>query len=111
MHWLFSYGTLQFEHVQKDTFGRVLIGNKDVLDKYVLSTIKINDAKVIASSGTNMHPILVYTGNEKDFVEGMVYEISDKELSCSDKYEVDAYKRVKATFKSGMNGFVYVRNK
>ncbi|MFT5749294.1 MAG: hypothetical protein ACI93S_000549, partial [Ancylomarina sp.] len=26
---LFSYGTLQFERVQLDTFGRILIGNKD----------------------------------------------------------------------------------
>jgi hypothetical protein len=33
---LFSYGTLQYEAVQLDTFGRTLLGQKDVLLGYRL---------------------------------------------------------------------------
>ncbi len=38
---LFSYGTLQMENVQKETFGRTLKGTKDILVGYILSEVKI----------------------------------------------------------------------
>ena len=110
MEKLFSYGTLQLENVQRDTFGRVLTGNKDILEKYVISKIKITDQKVIESSGTDIHPILEYTGNETDFVEGILFEVTQEELISADEYEVDDYKRTKVTFKSGKTGFVYLKN-
>ena len=78
---LFSYGTLQLESVQRDTFGRILIGNKDRLSEYIISKIKITDPKVIESSGTDIHPILEYTGNKTDFVEGTLFELTDEELN------------------------------
>ena len=40
MEKLFSYGTLQMEHVQQETFGRKLHGVKDTLAGYTLSTVK-----------------------------------------------------------------------
>jgi len=43
---LFSYGTLQMESVQKETFGRELNGIKDSLIGYVLSEVKIKDPAV-----------------------------------------------------------------
>ena len=56
MEKLFSYGTLQMENVQKETFGRLLVGAKDVLLGYVLSEVKIKDKAVIEKSGTDIHP-------------------------------------------------------
>ena len=100
MEKLFSYGTLQLEKVQLQTFGRKLIGKKDILRGFVKQVIKIKDQKVIAQSGTEEHPILSYTGNEADQVEGMIFEISRRELEQADEYEVEAYKRTKQKFQS-----------
>jgi hypothetical protein len=44
---LFSYGTLQQEKVQLDTFGRLLEEKRDVLQEYCISEIKIKDKSVI----------------------------------------------------------------
>lgn len=110
MNKLFSYGTLQFEQVQKDTFGRILKGKKELLEGYQVQDLKITDQKVIISSGTDVHPILVYTGVASDVVEGMLFEVSDEELAHADKYEVSDYKRVTLTFKSGIEGFAYVES-
>jgi hypothetical protein len=107
---LFSYGTLQLETVQLDTFGRLLKGNKDRLLGFTVSKLKITDPKVIKSSGTDIHPILEYTGNKKDFVEGVLFELTDEELLNADKYEVDDYKRSELIFESGETGFVYLKN-
>jgi len=106
---LFSYGTLQFERVQLDTFGRILTGKKDVLRSYTLSEIRITDPNVIKSSGTDMHPMLEYTGDEKDFVEGTIFELTDKELLMADGYEVDDYKRSELIFASGESGYAYLK--
>ncbi|MDE5422843.1 gamma-glutamylcyclotransferase [Ancylomarina sp. DW003] len=106
---LFSYGTLQFEQVQLDTFGRKLSGEKDLLRSYKVTKIKITDPKVIKSSGTDMHPMLEYTGNENDFVEGTVFEISEEELMQADSYEVDDYRRAELIFASGESAYVYLK--
>lgn len=109
MNNLFSYGTLQMEQVQLDTFGRRLKGKKDVLRKYIIKDLKITDPDVIKSSGTDIHPILEYTGNQNDFVEGTIYEISDEELELADSYEVDDYQRRLLTFESGTKAWVYLK--
>jgi len=109
MNNLFSYGTLQMEQVQLDTFGRRLKGKKDVLRKYIINNLKITDPDVIKSSGTDIHPILEYTGNQNDFVEGTIYEISDEELELADIYEVDDYQRRLLTFESGTKAWVYLK--
>ena len=105
---LFSYGTLQREKVQVETFGRKLSGNKDTLSGYVLAEIKITDESVLAKSETSFHPILRYTGDFSDQVEGIIFQISDDELEQADDYEVDAYKRIEAKFQSGLKAWVYV---
>jgi len=109
MEKLFSYGTLQFERVQLDTFGRILTGNKDCLKNYILSQIKITDPDVIKSSGMDTHPILEFTGNEEDFVEGTVFELTKEELEQADSYEVDDYKRAVLMFASGVSAYVYLK--
>ena len=108
MNKLFSYGTLQLEKVQKETFGRLLKGSIDVLVGYKVSNLKIYDKSVIASSGTGVHPIVLYTGLVKDRVNGMLFEVSDEELAYADKYEVSDYTRVELYFESGEKGFVYI---
>lgn len=107
---LFSYGTLQLSQVQIDTFGRILSGTKDRLQKYIVSNLKITDQKVIKSSGTDIHPILIFTGKETDFVEGTLFLLSKEELLQADKYEVDDYKRSQLKFESGEMAFVYLKN-
>ncbi len=108
MNKLFSYGTLQLKQVQKDTFGRLLKGKKDKLRKYRIKILKITDPKVIKLSGTDEHPILEYTGNNDNYVEGIIFEITDKELLQADRYEVDDYERKLLTFESGAKAFVYL---
>ncbi|NQY20025.1 MAG: gamma-glutamylcyclotransferase [Campylobacteraceae bacterium] len=108
---LFSYGTLQLESVQKETFGRKLIGKKDILIAYVLSTVRIKDASVIKLSGMDIHPILKYTGKNSDKVEGTVYEVTSLELEQADEYEVEDYVRVEGNFTSGKIAWIYAAAK
>lgn len=107
MEYLFSYGTLQYENVQIETFGRKLQGEKDILIGYQLTDIKITDPQVIAASGTDLHPILQFTGYESDLVKGTVFEIAEQELACADDYEVDDYRRVATQLKSGKMAWIY----
>ncbi len=107
MEKLFSYGTLQLEEVQTSTFGRVLAGKQDVLVGYVNTTVKITDQKVIAASGTDIHPILKFTGNETDRVSGTVFEVSAEELAQADAYEVEDYVRIEALLNSGIMSWIY----
>lgn len=104
---LFSYGTLQLESVQKETFGRKLIGVKDTLIGYILSEVKINDEAVVKASGMEIHPILKYTGNSSDTVEGTVFEVTALDLNRADEYEVEEYIRIKGDFSSGNVAWIY----
>lgn len=106
---LFSYGTLQFEQVQLDTFGRLLVGQKAVLRCYKLGEIEITDQKVIKSSGRNIHPIIEFTGNDEDSVEGILFDLTEEELIQADSYEVDDYERKEVVFESDAVGFAYLK--
>lgn len=108
MERLFSYGTLQLEQVQLETFGRKLLGNQDSIIGYVISEVEIKDPEVIKTSGKKFHPILRYTGNVKDRVAGTIFEITPHELSQADDYEVEQYVRVEAQFLSGNKAWAYV---
>lgn len=108
MHNLFSYGTLQFENVQIETYGRKLEGHPDILSGYTIGKLEIKDADVIAKSGTAIHPVAIKSGNSNDCINGVIFEISDKELIATDTYEVSDYKRVLETFQSGKQAWVYI---
>ena len=56
---LFSYGTLQQESVQLESFGRALKGKPDVLPGWRREMVEIIDAEVFCLSGERFHPILV----------------------------------------------------
>ncbi|HVT62263.1 MAG TPA: gamma-glutamylcyclotransferase family protein [Legionellaceae bacterium] len=107
---LFSYGTLQYETVQLANFGRKLDGHLDHLPGFELSMIEITDPNVIATSGEAFHPIINYTGQPTDRVNGMVFEISTEELQRADSYEVSDYKRIEVTLVSGISAWVYVHH-
>ena len=107
MEKLFSYGTLQLEQVQLETFGRKLEGRKDQLVGYVLGEVEITDPHVVAASGERFHPILRYTGQSADRVAGTVFEITSQELAQSDEYEVDEYQRIEARLLSGITCWIY----
>jgi acyl-CoA thioesterase FadM/gamma-glutamylcyclotransferase (GGCT)/AIG2-like uncharacterized protein YtfP len=107
--WLFSYGTLQDSAVQQANFGRTLQGRRDSLAGYALSTIVIRDPKVIESSGSATHTIIEPSAGSAQDVTGTVYPLTAQELAAADQYEVDEYRRVAVTMKSGCKAWVYVR--
>lgn len=104
---LFSYGTLRYEHVQIANFGRKLHGKEDVLTGFILTTIEIKDPSVVATSKEAIHPIISYTGNKNDRVQGMVFDVSSEEIGLADLYEVSDYKRIKVQLDSGVSAWVY----
>ena len=106
---LFSYGTLQLANVQMAQFGRLLDGQADAMPGYGRSMLEITDPEVIRKSGSNLHPIVVPTGNPIDEVVGQVFAITPAELAAADEYEVDDYTRVLVPLKSGKRAWVYVR--
>lgn len=55
---LFSYGTLRQPDVQLATFGRQLDGHRDAIVGFDLDYLTITDPHVIATSGSDRHPIL-----------------------------------------------------
>ena len=88
MEKLFSYGTLQLEQVQLDTFGRLLEGEPATLTGYVVGEVEITDAAVLKSSGQRFHPALIKTGLTTDTVTGTIFTITEQELANADSYEV-----------------------
>jgi hypothetical protein len=106
--YLFSYGTLQKDKVQLETFGRLLRGTKDTLQNYKLSTVKITDEDVLNKSEQEYHLIAIPSDQEADAIDGVIFEITHEELLAADGYETDAYKREKLTFRSGRTAWVYI---
>jgi hypothetical protein len=105
---LFSYGTLQLEEVQLETFGRKLDGERDALPEYKLVMLTITDQEFVIKSGSANHRSLQFTGNSADVVEGVVFEVTRKELEQADAYEPEGYERVRAQLSSGANAWVFV---
>lgn len=108
MPYLFSYGTLQMEQVQLETFGRALSGHKEILVGYILNHIEITDPEVLRKSNQTYHPIVQPSDNTEDEVEGMLFEVTEEEILHADAYEVDDYHRIEVVFKSGKTGYIYM---
>ena len=105
---LFSYGTLRQREVQLTTFGRELDGHDDAIVGYALDYVTITDPHVIATSGSDRHPILRPANEPGAAVEGTVFSITQVELAAADEYEVDDYKRVLVPLRSGAQAWVYI---
>lgn len=106
---LFSYGTLQLEKVQLETFGRKLIGTKEILKGFKMEKLRITDKTVLEKSEQELHLIAIPSNNEEDKIKGILFEISEEELIQADDYEVSDYKRVKVKFESAKEGWVYIK--
>jgi hypothetical protein len=105
---LFSYGTLRQRDVQLSTFGRLLDGRPDAIVGFDLDYVTITDPHVIATSGSDRHPILRPSDRADAAVEGTVFAISHAELLAADEYEVDDYRRISVPLRSGDHAWVYV---
>ena len=105
---LFSYGTLRQPEVQRATFGRELDGRPDAIVGYDLTYVAITDPHVIATSGSDRHPILKPTDRADAAVEGTVFAISAADLAAADTYEVEDYRRIAVPLRSGEQAWVYV---
>jgi gamma-glutamylcyclotransferase (GGCT)/AIG2-like uncharacterized protein YtfP len=106
---LFSYGTLQQANVQMALFGRLLQGQPDALPEFEPSTVPIEDAQVLASSGMTHYANVTFNGRKDSHVSGMVFEITDDEFAAADRYEEPAgYKRIVVPLASGKHAWVYV---
>lgn len=106
-HRVFSYGTLRDPQVQRSLYGRTPLTQPDVLIGYRLDWVEITDADVIATSGSDRHPIL-RTGHSSDSVAGACLELTESELAATDAYEVDDYQRHLVTLASGRTAWVYL---
>ena len=93
---LFSYGSLQREDVQLSTFGRLLDGEDDALPRFEPAVVP-------------PHANVIPNGNEESRVPGMVFEVTDHELTAADGYEaVFSYVRIAVVLASGKEAWVYV---
>jgi len=96
--YLFTYGTLQDESIQKAHFGRSLDGIKDNLKGH-----KISEEKV-----ANVYPTIIPTENEEDTVLGTCYVLTPDELLAADTYEGPEYCRKQVNLASGKKAWVYL---
>ena len=104
---LFSYGTLQKQDVQFSTFGRLLAGQPDELVGFEQSLLRITDPVFVATSGKAHHAIVKFNGRSDSRVAGMVFEVSESELTDADQYEPAGYQRISAMLASGKQAWVY----
>lgn len=106
---LFSYGTLQQDDVQLNTFGRLLEGHGDELVGFEPSLVPIDDPQLVAASGRTHHANVTPNGKADSRVRGTVFEVTDAELESADGYEETAsYTRIAVTLASGKQSWVYV---
>ena len=61
-----------------------------------------------------VHPVLtsypVVKPNKDDFVNGVVFDVDDKDLEKIDRYESNYYKRETVILNSGTECMVYIEN-
>jgi hypothetical protein len=106
---VFSYGTLQEEHVQLTTFGRRLYGQRDELPGFEPSLVGIDDPQVLATTGKTHHSNVTFNGRNDSRVRGTVFELTDAEVAAADRYEqLSAYRRIAVILGSGKQAWVYV---
>ena len=105
---LFSYGTLQQENVQLESFDRVLDGTLDVLQGYQPEELEITDEFVLETSQKKSHPIISSSNSLQDEINGTVFKITSSELLHANSYEVADYKRAEVTLKSGIRCWAYI---
>lgn len=102
MQKLFAYGTLQDKDVQENLFGRILQGTSETLIGYELNEIQIEE-----EFGIEHYPIIMETNNSNDTINGVLYEVSMRELHQADLYEGLHYRRVEVHLQSNQKAWAY----
>ncbi|MHA6616463.1 gamma-glutamylcyclotransferase family protein [Pseudonocardia sp. DLS-67] len=105
---LFSYGTLRQPEVQEVVFGRILDGWDDTISGYSAEVLVITDPVVIATSGSDRHPVLRPAAELSAAVPGTAFRVSAADIDAADRYEVDDYVRIRVPLASGAEAWVYV---
>ncbi|MEO0570736.1 MAG: gamma-glutamylcyclotransferase family protein [Bacteroidota bacterium] len=98
--YLFSYGTLQNEDIQRMVLGRTLKGKSGILLGYRISQKKVH----------GKYPLIEPSPIKTDNVRGKLFRVSNFELHELDHYETYAYMRIEVELKSGTKAWVYVEN-
>ncbi len=96
MNKLFVYGTLQDPEVQLSIFGRKISSSDARLVGYKKGKVEINK---------RIYPIAQY--DETSMLSGKLLEIDNDEILQADKYETEAYKRIKVTLEDGQDAWLY----
>ena len=99
---LFAYGSLQNEDIQKDLFGRILVGTPEILIGYIIKDIQIEE-----EFGLVHYPIITETHQPEDTIKGMVYTVTNQELRQTDLYEGLHYRRVEVHLQSNQKAWAY----
>jgi gamma-glutamylcyclotransferase (GGCT)/AIG2-like uncharacterized protein YtfP len=102
MEQLFAYGTLKDKEIQETIFGRILKGTSETLTGYAIKEIQIEEEYGLAP-----YPIIVSTQNQKDRIDGILYELSSEELQKADRYEGKHYTRIQVKLESNKIAWVY----
>lgn len=84
MPYLFTSEIFQNQQIQQQVFSKTLVGEKDILVDEVIKN--------------------------EDNLEGILYELTEEEISKADQYLVKTHKRIEATFQSGKKGFIFIEN-
>lgn len=104
--YLFSYGTLRRPEVQEAVFGRTLPAYPDSVLDHRVGTVRITDPAVIATSGSEVHPVLEPAPGAH--VDGDALAVTEADLPAADAYEVDDYVRVQIVLASGRTAWAYL---
>jgi gamma-glutamylcyclotransferase (GGCT)/AIG2-like uncharacterized protein YtfP len=112
MPWLFSYGTLQLQAAQRETFGRAPSSQADRLAGYRIVLTRVDNPDFVAETGKALHNTLVPCAGAGCWVDGVALDLSPEELAIADAYERRAaYRRVPVVLMSGRHAWVYVVEK
>ena len=107
MPFLFAYGTLQDEDVQRAAFKRILRGDRDALVGFARASVAITEPHVLGTFGRTHYDNVVPAAAESR-VAGTCFEITDAELALADEHERRAgYARMSATLASGREAWLY----
>lgn len=93
---LFVYGTLTAPERQRAIIGRAAASAPAALEGYHKGTITL---------GLHTYPIARAHAGAR--IEGLVLAVTAAELALFDRYETDAYRRVRVTLAGGAEAWLY----
>jgi gamma-glutamylcyclotransferase (GGCT)/AIG2-like uncharacterized protein YtfP len=99
---LFAYGTLKEKDIQENIFGRSLTGTPETLLGYSVQSIQIEE-----EFGVETYPIITPTNDASDSIEGIVFELTQKDLELADTYEGKYYRRIEVLLQTKEKVWVY----